>query len=314
MEIKIINDFDLKKQSRELGVKVWQTPSFLFIMLGLVIIFAITATYYISKSYDSPEALIGIEVSVVVVLLTVGSLIIHEVEEIAKLNKSKSEFVFIASHQLRTPLSGIAWQVELLLSKYGTGLNGKQKSGLKTIALLNERMTRLVNDLLDVARIDRQNLFLKEEKFDLAEVVDQVVQTNLPLINKKNIKIIFKKKKRVFLVLGDAEKLKLAVENLIGNAVKYTSNSGKIEIGIIKNDEDYVFTVRDNGIGIPEYQQKQVFNKFFRSEVAMKYQAEGTGLGLFIAKNVIEQSGGKIWFKSTEGVGTVFCFSMPRAS
>lgn len=309
--MKIINDLDLKKQARELGVNIWQTPSFLFIVLGVVIVIAMTATYYISRSYDSPEILAVIECIVAAVFMIVGSLIIREFEQVTKLNKAKSEFVFVASHQLRTPLSGIAWQIELLLSKYSTGLNKKQKDGLAMIAVLNTRMAKLVNDLLDVARIDRQNLFLKEEKLDLAEIINQVVQANLPAIMEKNIKIVFKKKKREFLVIGDIEKLKLAIENLINNAVKYTLERGKIEIQLVKNSSFYVFSIKDNGIGIPAYQQGQVFNKFFRSDVAMKYQAEGTGLGLFITKNVIEQSGGKIWFQSEEGVGTIFNFSIP---
>jgi len=311
MKIKIINDFDLKRQARELGVSIWQTPSFLFIILGVVIVLAMAATYYISKSYDSPEVLAVIECIVAAFFLFIGSFIIHEFEEIAKLNKAKSEFVFVASHQLRTPLSGISWQIELLLSKYNAGLSDKQKEGLEMIATLNARMARLVNDLLEVARIDRQNLFLKEEKLDLAEIISQVVQTNLPAIAEKNIRIIFEKKKRKFVVLGDAEKLKLAIENLIGNAVKYSLERGKIEITLTKKGSVYVFGVKDNGIGIPVYQQRQVFSKFFRSDVAMKHQAEGTGLGLFIAKNVIEQSGGKIWFQSKDGVGTIFNFSIP---
>lgn len=311
MKIQIINDFNLKKQAKELGVSVWQTPSFLFIVLGLVIFFAMTAVYYVSKSYDNPELIAFIECVVAAFFLVIGSFIIHEFEQAVKLNKIKAEFIFVASHQLRTPLSGIAWQIELLLSKYSSGLSEKQEEGLKTVDMLTKRMTRLVNDLLDVSRIDRQSLFLKEEKFNLAETVDQVVQTNLPSITKKKIKIIFKKKNREFTVIGDMEKLKLAIENLIGNAVKYTLDNGKIEIKLVKSNSFYIFSVKDNGIGIPQQQQKQIFDKFFRSDVAMKYQAEGTGLGLFIAKNVIEQSGGKIWFQSKEGTGTIFNFSIP---
>ena len=263
MKIQIINDFNLKKQSKELGVSIWQTPSFLFIVLGLVILVAMAATYYISKNYDSLELIALMECVVAAFFLVIGSFIIHEFEQVIRLNKTKAEFIFVASHQLRTPLSGIAWQVELLLSKYSSGLSEKQKEGLETIEILTKRMARLVNDLLDVSRIDRRSLFLKKEKLNLGEIVEQVIQTNLPIITRKKIKIIFKKKKRAFLVIGDAEKLKLAIENLIGNAVKYTLDNGEIEIKLVENNSYHTFSVRDTGIGIPELQQEFIFNKFF---------------------------------------------------
>lgn len=311
MKIQIINDLNLKKQSKELGVSVWQTPSFLFIVLGCVIFLAMAATYYISKNYDSLELVALMECVVAAFFLVIGNFIIHEFEQVIRLNKTKSEFIFVASHQLRTPLSGIAWQVELLLSKYSSGLSEKQKDGLETVNLLTKRMAKLVNDLLDVSRIDRRSLFLKKDRLDLSEIVNQVIQTNMSEITRKKIKVIFKKKKRAFMVIGDAEKLKLAIENLIGNAVKYTLDKGEIEIKLMESKPYCIFSVRDNGIGIPVQQQDCIFNKFFRSDVAVKYQAEGTGLGLFIAKNVIEQSGGQIWFQSQENVGTTFNFSIP---
>ena len=107
--------------------------------------------------------------------------------------------------------------------------------------------------------------------------------------------------------------IKIVAENLIGNAVKYTTSGGKVEIVVYSKDNFLVFEVKDNGVGIPEEQMDRVFNKFFRSDNAVKYQTEGTGLGLYIAKNIVEQSGGRIWFQSIENVGSMFAFSMPAA-
>ncbi|MDO8240767.1 MAG: HAMP domain-containing sensor histidine kinase [Candidatus Moranbacteria bacterium] len=309
--MEIVNDFDLKKQAEELGVSVWKTPSFLLIVMGLVIIAAMTATYFVSQIYDQPEVLIGAESLVVSIILIIGNSIIRQVEEMAKLNKMKTEFVSVASHQLRTPLSAIRWETELLLSKFSCGLDAKQCKGIETINTLATRMTRLVNDLLDVTRIDQGRLILKKEKIDMVKIVDETISNFLPLAKVKNLHIIVNKKNKKSIVVADKEKIKLVLENLLSNSIKYTPNRGKIEIGLAVNEGFLVFTIRDNGVGIPKEQQEQVFSKFFRSDNAVKYQTEGTGLGLYIAKNIVEQLGGRIWFQSIEEIGSVFSFSLP---
>jgi signal transduction histidine kinase len=312
--VRIINDLNIKKQAEELGVSVWQTPSFLFMLMGLITIIAMTATFYISRNYDNPSILVIAECVVVVTIFSIGNSVIQEIEQMARVNKMKTEFVFVASHQLRTPLSAILWEIELLIKKRGGGLNEKQLESLNSISLLSGRMARLVSDLLDVARIDQGKLTLKKDKIDLFAIVDEITKTLSPLIQSKNLQVVFKKCRSKCLILGDAEKLGLAVENLISNALKYSNNKGKIEIKIKKDGKDLIFSIQDNGVGIPASQQKMVFNKFFRSDNVVKYQTEGTGLGLYIAKNIVEQSGGKIWFQSKENIGTTFSFSLPAVS
>lgn len=311
--MKIINDLNLKKQAEELGLSVWQTPSFLFLVMGLATLVAMTATYYASKSYDDPAILLIAECVVVVVIFSIGNSVIREIEQMAKLNKMKTEFIFVASHQLRTPLSAILWEVELLLSKRQAGLNEKQKESLGSISLLSGRMARLVSDLLDVSRIDQGKLMLKKDSVDLNVIIDEVLRTLSPLVKAKELRVVFNAGK-VARVTGDPEKLRLVLENLVSNAVKYTLNHGKIEIVIENRRGSLVCSVKDNGVGIPQAQQKLVFGKFFRSDNVVKYQTEGTGLGLYIAKNIIEQSDGKIWFESKEDIGTVFSFSLPIKS
>jgi len=309
--MKIINDLDLKKQAKDLGVSVWQTPSFLFIMMGLITIVAMTAVYYISNYYESPEVLVIAESVVVITIFSIGNSIISEVERMARLNKMKSEFVSVASHQLRTPLSAIRWETELLISKFGNGLTEKQRSGIESINMLSSRMTRLVSDLLDVARIDQGRLILKKEMVNLNEITKETINEILPLADAKNTSIIFKEDINMPRIFGDSQKLKIAIENIISNSVKYTIGKGKVDISIEKNDGFVIFSSKDNGVGIPEEQQSQVFNKFFRSDNVVKYQTEGTGLGLYIAKNIVEQLGGKMWFSSKEGIGSIFSFSLP---
>lgn len=313
--MKIVNDLNLKKQANELGVNIWQTPTFLFICMGVINVTAMTATYFIAKNYDNPEVLVLSESFVSAVIFFFGGMIVKGVEQIAKLNKAKSEFIALASHQLRTPLSAICWETEILNSKHNKGLSKRQLQGIENISVLTKRMTRLVSDLLDVAKIDQARLNLKKERLDLVKIVDEIKDSLATLIKNNGIilKINIKGHKKEAIVLGDSEKIKLAVENLISNSIKYSRKHGKVEILLKKNNAFWVFSIKDNGIGIPKNQQKQVFSKFFRSYNTSRYQAEGTGLGLYIAKNIVEKSGGKIWFKSEENIGSIFNFSLPMA-
>lgn len=309
--MKIVNDLNFKKQAKELGISVWSTPSFLFLMMGLIAIILMTATYYISKNYENPEIIVIAESVVVSIIFIIGNTVIRGVEQVARLNKLKSEFISIASHQLRTPLSAMKWETEILLSKHKKGLDERQIAIIENIRALSFRMTKLVNDLLDVAKIDQGKMIFRKEKTDFVKVLEGVLKEAECLIKAKNIRIIFDKEKIIPVFWSDPEKIKLILDNLIGNSIKYIAYRGKIEIKLKKNDGFLVCSIKDNGVGIPEQQHKQIFNKFFRSDNVVKYQTEGTGLGLYIVKNVVEQAGGKIWFESREDTGTIFSFSLP---
>jgi signal transduction histidine kinase len=308
---KFFDSFDLRKQARELDLRVWQTPGFMFVLMGLIIILTMTIVYFVSRKYDDPQVLIIAEVLVVVVLLTIGNSIIQNIEQMARINKMKSEFISIASHQFKTPLSQISWEVELLVSKNKEGLNGKQIELLNNIEKSNSVLKRLVNDLLDVSRIDQGRLVLLKENFDISNIIQQIVEENELLARAKGIKIDVKMDNFAKIIMGDHRKIGVAIGNLVSNSIKYIGKNGRIEIGTIKEGENLLAWVRDNGVGIPEEEQHNIFQKFFRSGNVAKYETDGTGLGLYISKNIIEQSGGKIWFESKEGVGTTFYLSLP---
>lgn len=309
--MKIVNDLNFKKQAKELGISVWYTPSFLFMIMGIISVVMMTATYYISMNYESPEIIVIAESVVVSIIFIIGNTVIRGVEQVARLNKLKSEFISIASHQLRTPLSAMKWETEIILSKYKKGLNKRQISSIENLRVLSFRMTKLVSDLLDVAKIDQGKMVFRREKVNFKKVAEAVLKEVDCVIKEKKIRIIFNKEKNIPTFWGDPEKIKLILDNLIGNAVKYIDNRGKIEIKAAKRQGFLICSVKDNGVGIPKEQHKQIFNKFFRSDNTVKYQTEGTGLGLYIVKNVVEQSGGKIWFDSKEDTGTIFTFSLP---
>jgi len=254
LKLDFVNDFDLEKQARDLGIKIWQTPSFLFIVFGVTAVIIMLATYFISKNYESPEVLVIAECLVVVVVFIVEMLVNKFIVQLTRLNKMKSEFVSIASHQLRTPLSAIKWETELLLTKFKKGLDKKQLKNIENIYSINQRMIRLVNDLLDVARIDQNRLILIKQKVDFLKIVEEVMEEIIPKAKLRNIEIEIDTKKELPMVVGDKEKVQIVVENLFDNAVKYTNSGGKIRVKISKNKQYLEFEIKDNGVGIPEEQ------------------------------------------------------------
>lgn len=310
--IKFVNKFNIKKEAEDLGVSIWQAPSFLFLVMGFFIVLVMVVVYFLSQSYDSPEILIISESVVVIIIISVGNVIIGSIERIAQANKIKSEFVTIASHQLKTPLSQLNWELEILLTKHKEGLNEKQIEIIKTISQAHEAMSRLVNDLLDVVRIDQRKFVLSKENINILEIVKNVIKNNKILANASNVEINLVSPEKISEIMGDKKRMGVVIDNLVSNAVKYIDKKGFVEIKIEENEKFINVTVKDNGVGIPEKQQDKVFQKFFRSNNAVRYQTEGTGLGLYISKNIVEQSGGNLWFKSIEGLGSEFFLTLPK--
>lgn len=308
---KIKNDLNISKQARELGVSVWQAPSFLFLVMGVMMIIIMTIIFFVSRNQSSPEYLIITETLVVVVIFIIGNIVITNMEKLAQINKMKSEFVSIVSHQLKTPLTGIGWDIELMLSNYKEGLNEKQKKVLMKIEQSNLVMTRMVNDLLDVARIDQGNLSLRTDKINLKEIVEKVIEKNRELAEYSKVRVVLGGIDEDLKISGDEKKMEVVFDNLISNAIKYNKEKGRVFVNVKKKGRKAVFCVKDEGIGISDNEKKRLFGRFYRGDRVVKMGVAGTGLGLYIAKNIIEQSNGDLWYKSTEGKGSEFCFSVP---
>lgn len=310
----MINDLNIKKQADILGVSIWQTPAFMLIALGFIIIFIMSAVYFVSRQFVSLEFLIVAESVVVACVLSIGNAIIQSMEKLAKVNKMKSEFVSIISHQLKTPLTGISWDMEFLMSKHSEGLNQKQKDILNSIQSSNSIMARMVNDLLDVARIDQNNFFTRKDEIDIVAVVRKIVDKNRALTERNKVKIDLLVDDNMPKIVGDEKRMEVVLDNFISNAIKYNKENGKVFVKVRKDNGKALISVKDTGMGIPEDEQDRVFDRFYRSKEAASRETGGTGLGLYIAKNIIEKSGGKAWFHSTEGEGSEFHFSLPIIS
>jgi len=307
------NDLDIKKQANNLGVNFWQAPSFLFLLLGFTVAFIMTAVFIVSRESITMQQLIIAEFLVVAVILSIGNILIVNMENLAKVNKSKSEFISVISHQLKTPITGISWDIELLISKYGEGLSQKQREILENMEVSNKVTSKMVGDLLDVARIDQNNLFTGKEELDIVKIIEKVLAKNEVLGRNNKIKVKFLVDDNMPKIIGDNKKTEVVLDNLISNAIKYNRDGGSVFVNVRKDGKKAVISIKDTGIGIPKGDQDMIFHKFFRSENAATKEVDGTGLGLYIAKNVIEKSGGKVWFHSVEGEGSVFSVSLPLA-
>jgi len=232
--------------------------------------------------------------------------------KLKEMDRLKSEFVSIASHQLRTPLTGIKWFSELLLNGKAGVLSEEQKDFVKQIFDSNDRMIKLVDDLLDVSHIDESGKFkIILVSGDFSKIIKEVVDQQKIQAKIKNIKIALSAEclKKMILKV-DEQKIEQAMQNILSNAIKYSPNGSTISVNCEKNDGQYVCSFKDKGIGIPLYQQHRMFEKFFRADNVITV-GSGTGLGLYIARHIVEGHGGKMWFESKENKGTTVYISLP---
>jgi len=243
----------------------------------------------------------------------IGCIVVfRDVSEERAIDKAKTEFVSLASHQLKTPLSAVNWYTEMLMDQDVGSINERQHEFLKEILEGNQRMVKLVNSLLNVSRIDMGTLSISPEPVDIVEMTDSMLNELQYGIKAKDLKIIKRYEGNFPKINLDPSLMRVVVQNLLSNAVKYTREGGLIEVEVKKQDDQTAFMlVRDNGYGIPKAEQSNIFKKLFRADNVKSKKVEGTGLGLYVAKAVIEAFEGKIWFESEENKGTSFYITLP---
>ncbi len=310
---KIIGKIPFFKECDQYNISLWQCPSFLFFILGLLIIGAMISTYLIStRLTEEPEITALITILVSLIIFIIGTVIVQGFDKLLQANKMKTEFIRIASHQLRTPLSSLRWANDLLMHGIVKPTQ-EQTEYLEIIKYSNQRMLKLINDLLDVTKIEMGNLPMELKQVDIKNIAEEAVSDLSPLAKANNVVLNLKIEDGLPLVLSDQEKCKMVFVNLIDNAIKYSNGRGNVNIAVEQRDDFIRVSVQDEGVGIPKAQQKNIFQKFFRSDNVMKHQTVGTGLGLFIIKAIIDANKGKIWFDSEEDEGTTFYFEIPIA-
>ncbi len=231
----------------------------------------------------------------------------HDVE----VDRMKTEFISIVSHQMRTPLSAIKWFIEMLMSTDSGGLNKEQYEMADNINKSNERMIQLVNGLLNVLRIESGRMIIDPEPTQLKDLVDEIVGQLAQRIKKRKQVLTLEIEPRLPKINVDPKMIVQIYSNLLTNAVKYTPDGGTITVRLHKTDKYIVSEVSDTGYGIAKKDQDKIFGKFFRASNILLHDTEGNGLGLYLVKSIVELSGGSISFTSEENKGTTFRFTLP---
>lgn len=236
----------------------------------------------------------------------------ENVTTLRDVDRSKTEFVSIASHQLRTPLSAIRWYIEMLLAGDAGKLSDKQREYMDEVYTSTARMVELVNALLDASRLELGTFSVSNETIDIVQLANDIMSEQKISALQKKLDISISTDTEIPKIQSDLKSLRMVMQNLLSNSIKYTPENGKIKISFsIFKSNNILIKISDNGYGIPKPQQDRIFTKFFRADNVRLKSTEGTGLGLYIVKLIIDNYGGRIRFESEENKGTTFYITIP---
>jgi|GEM_PF-5652436 signal transduction histidine kinase len=279
----------------------------LWILLAVRIFFEITTVDAI------------VDVVVLVVAVFIGFFLIksvlneeQQIEDLKKLDEAKSSFISIASHQLRTPLTSMKWFSEMLMDGDAGAITEDQKHFVENIYESANRMVELVNLLLQLARVEAGRLKIEPKATDLKELTEAVQATLKTDLDKKSQKFEIRVEPDPLPMIPlDQEIVWQVIQNLSTNAMRYSPAGKTILVNISVKGEFVQYSVKDEGIGIPEGERDRIFERFFRADNALKLVPEGSGLGLSLAKSLVEEWGGRTWFETELNKGTTFFFTIP---
>jgi PAS domain S-box-containing protein len=234
---------------------------------------------------------------------------VHDVTERKEIDRMKSDFVSFATHQLRTPLSGIKWLLELAAD--AGDLSEEMRSYIEDARMSTDRLISLVNDLLDVTRLEGGKLKIDRRETRLDDLTRKIAEEMAPLIGGKKQRLSIDSLEGVPPVFVDPQLMRQVILNLMSNAVKYTPSSGEIRITLDRADDRIRWSIRDTGVGVPKQAQAKLFEKFFRADNVLTLETEGTGLGLYMIRLILEKFEGRVWCESEAGEGATFRFTLP---
>jgi signal transduction histidine kinase len=233
--------------------------------------------------------------------------------QLQRLDEAKDEFISMASHQLRTPLTSIKGYISMLSEGDVGPVTKEQKHLLDEAFVSSERMVRLISDFLNVSRLQTGKFVIEKQPVDLAKIVAQEIEALGTNAAARGLSFSYVQPKKFPTLNVDEAKIRQVIMNFADNAIYYSKENTKIRIELKAGAKDVEFTVKDTGIGVPDSEKDHLFSKFFRATNARKQRPDGTGVGLFLAKKVIDAHDGAIVFESTEGKGSTFGFRLPIA-
>jgi signal transduction histidine kinase len=234
-------------------------------------------------------------------------------EEVRKISKRKSDFISSVSHEIRTPLTSIKGYAAILLASKLGALPEEIRSRLEKINRHSDELVHMVNDLLDISRIESGKVEIKKESLTLKTISDKIADLFSEQFKTKNISFNSNIPNDCQEILADRGQIERVFINLVGNALKFTPENGKIDISASRTNKTVQINIKDTGFGIPEDAQESIFEEFFRVDNTINQEVKGTGLGLTLVKHIIEAHQGKIWVKSKVGEGSTFSFTLNAA-
>lgn len=238
---------------------------------------------------------------------------LHDITAEREINQMKNEFVSTVSHELRTPLTSIKGYVDLILDGEAGEINEIQREFLEIVKQNGDRLVALINDLLDISRIESGRIHLKIQPIDVDDAIAGAIDTFKAVLDQTQMAVDVQVAKGLPHAAGDRDRVGQVLINLVSNAIKYSPGGGQVTVKARQRDNQVVMSVSDTGIGISKEDQEQLFSKFYRVDSSLTRDIGGTGLGLSICKTIIELLGGQIWVESAVGKGSTFSFSLPLA-
>jgi PAS domain S-box-containing protein len=229
-----------------------------------------------------------------------------------EIDRMKSEFISLASHQLRTPLSAIKTYAHMLIDGYMGEVTPEQRRSLSTIIGASNRMNELISTLLNITRIESGSISVQPKLLNIRKLAEEAVKELEYTANSRTIDLQLAESTGNFNVRTDSLIAKEIISNLTSNAIKYTPDGGIVTLKLRQKADAVILSVHDTGLGIPKAAQAQIFTKFFRAPNVVKLETSGTGLGLYLVKGLADRLNGKVWFKSEEHKGSTFYLSLPK--